>query len=129
MRLYGSVRIAYPRWTRGALIRYLRERLPSLAARLPLVRVVLFGSYARGRATAASDVDLLVVYAPPPRDDAYALVRKTLEVPGLEPHLYTTDEFASNASALSRMITGGVVLMDQNTSGSPAPDSLPHPPR
>lgn len=105
---------AYPRWTRDALVRHLREKLPSLAAHLPLVRVVIFGSYARGRATAASDVDLLVVYAPPRRDDAYGLVRKALEIPGLEPHLYTTEEFVANASTLNRMTAGGVVLLSRN---------------
>ena len=46
-----SVRISYPRCSREGLIRMLRERLPLLAERLPLVRVVLFGSWAAGRVT------------------------------------------------------------------------------
>jgi hypothetical protein len=34
-------------------------------------------------------VDLLVVYDGEKREDAYALVKKTLDILGLEPHVYT----------------------------------------
>ncbi|MGQ9780086.1 MAG: nucleotidyltransferase domain-containing protein [Bacillota bacterium] len=38
---------------------------PELETRLPLRLVALFGSYGRGNYTAASNVDLLVVYRGP----------------------------------------------------------------
>jgi predicted nucleotidyltransferase len=60
-----------------------------LAAELPLRQVVLFGSYARGTFTVASDVDLLVIYRGDPRADAHAVTRRTLDLPRLQPHLYT----------------------------------------
>jgi len=44
------------------LLDLLRKRISALEGKLPLKRVVLFGSYAKGRQTVASDVDLLVVY-------------------------------------------------------------------
>lgn len=82
-----SVRVSYPKFSRDVLLAMLGERLPRLAERLPLVRVVLFGSWAAGRHTAASDVDLLVVYMGHPREDAFGIVKTTLGTPGLEPDL------------------------------------------
>ncbi len=114
-----SVRIFYPKWTKKQLIERLRERLPLLAGLLPLVRVVLFGSYATGRFTAASDIDLLVVYEGPPRDTAYALIRKTLDVAGLEPHVYTRDEAARMHATLERMERNGITLFTRTSPPDP----------
>ena len=82
-----------------------------LAARLPLRRVVLFGSYASGQFTAASDIDLLVVSEGSRRDDAYALVRKTLQIPRLEPHIYSLEEYEAVKETVTRMERGGVVFL------------------
>src|SRR3970040_1061258 len=83
---WGSVKVFSPRHSRAEAIALRRERLPHLHARLPLRRVVLFGSYARGDHTAFSDLDVLVVYADPPRAAALALVKRTLHLRGVEPH-------------------------------------------
>jgi len=63
-----------------------------------------------GRATAFSDIDLLVVYADPPRDDAYALVRRGVPIRGLEAHVYAESEAARLAPTLERMTREGIVL-------------------
>lgn len=57
---------------RGDIVASIQAALPELKEKLPVRRVVLFGSFAKGRATAHSDVDLLVVYEGPPREDAFA---------------------------------------------------------
>lgn len=106
-----SVRVFYRTRSVEELAALLREQLPSLAAALPVRRVVLFGSWATGRATAFSDVDLLVVYGDPPRDDAYTLVRRVLRVRGLEPHVYSEAEAARLAPAIERMTRGAIVLL------------------
>lgn len=62
-RSSGSVKITFPRYERGEVIQKLQERIDALRAVLPITRVVLFGSYATGHHTAASDIDVLVVYA------------------------------------------------------------------
>jgi predicted nucleotidyltransferase len=90
----------------------LQESLPKLKEHLDLKLVVLFGSYATGRFTAASDVDLLVVYEGPERDDVYALCKKTLGVPRLEPHVYSAGLFAEMKESIKPMIQKGVVLID-----------------
>lgn len=112
-RSSSSVRVFYPRLDRAELLRRLRAGVERLLAVLPLRRVVLFGSYAKGTYTVASDVDLLVVYGGDPRPDAYALVRQTLDIPRLEPHLYSETEYAATAATVDRMIAGGVVLFDR----------------
>lgn len=72
---------------------------------------MLFGLYARGRHTAASNVDLLVVYADPPRAEAYAVVRQTLALPRLEPHVYSEAEYRAAQGTVDRMARGGVLLL------------------
>jgi hypothetical protein len=71
---------------------------------------VLFGSWATGKATAFSDIDLLVIYADPPRADAYALVWRSVDLRGLQPHVYTENEAAQHTSTLDRMTKGGITL-------------------
>jgi uncharacterized protein len=106
----GSVRVFYPA-SREQIVALLRERLPALATVLPLKRAVLFGSWAKGRATAFSDIDLLVVYDGPPRDDAYKTVRRCLDVRGLEPHVYAEAEADGVRPTLDRMMREGISLM------------------
>ncbi|MBC7232366.1 MAG: nucleotidyltransferase domain-containing protein [Chloroflexi bacterium] len=106
----SSVRVFYPEFDRKKVVELIAERLEELKARFPVVRVVLFGSYARGNYTVGSDIDLLVVYAGKPREDAYAVVKKTLGIPRLEPHLYTEGEYERMSETLSKMTRDGVVL-------------------
>jgi predicted nucleotidyltransferase len=106
-----SVEIFWPRHSREELVALLRESLPALAAALPLRRVALFGSWASGRSTAFSDVDLLVVHAGPPREDAYALVQTLIPVRGLEPHIYSEAEAAASQATLEHMTRGAVELL------------------
>lgn len=106
-----SVRIFYPRFDREELIQQLRGKTKELARVLPLRLAVLFGSYAHGNFTAASDVDLLIVYRGRQRKGAFAAVKKVIDIPRLEPHVYCEEEYrALKESTIHRMIAGGVVL-------------------
>jgi len=112
-RSSSSVKIFYPKLRQAEVITQLKAKLPALAEQLPLVRVVLFGSYARGNYTVGSDIDLLVIYAGPERPNAYALVKRIVDLPGLEPHLYTQAEYEQSREMLDTMIKDGVVLWDR----------------
>ena len=112
-RSSSSVRVFYPKFDRAWLVLALRERIKHLEAQLPIRRVVLFGSYAQGTYTVASDIDLLVIYQGDPRDDAHALTKRILNIPRLEPHLYTEAEYEAMASTVDKMIKGGVVLFSR----------------
>jgi len=106
----SSVRIYYPQFDRQQLIQKLKEDLEVLKEKLPLLLVVLFGSYAKGNYTVASDVDLLVVYEGRERKDAFATVKKTISVPRLEPHVYSESEYEAVKETISNMTKDGVVL-------------------
>jgi predicted nucleotidyltransferase len=107
----SSVRIFYPRFDKEELIQKLNKKIEELARELPLSSVILFGSYAFGNYTVASDVDILIVYRGEERKDAFATVKKLLDIPLLEPHVYSEDEYKRlKGSSIDRMIAGGTVL-------------------
>jgi len=106
----GSVQIFYPEFSREEIIQTLRQRLDDLQKQLPCLLVVLFGSYARGNYTVASDVDLLVIYRGEENDQAYATVKQALRIPHLEPHVYTEEEYRTTKDTINKMITDGVVI-------------------
>jgi len=94
--------------------------MPPLEQALPVTRAVLFGSWAKGRATAFSDIDLLVVYQDPPREDAYRKVVESVDIRGLEAHVYAESEAAPVAKTLEAMVRDGVDLLkpDQEPASS-----------
>jgi len=107
-----TVKVFYPPWTREELVTRLRERVRDLHGVLPLRRVVLFGSYATGRHTVASDVDLLVVYVDPAREDAYGIVRQALGIQRLEPQVYAETEWEAVKPTVERMIRDGISIYE-----------------
>jgi len=106
----SSVRIFYPQFDKEELIQQLRLRIKELAAKMPLSLVILFGSYAHGNYTVASDVDLLVVYKGKERKDAFATIKKLIDISRIEPHVYSEDEYESLKEVMDRMTAGGVIL-------------------
>ena len=64
---------------RSEIIDLLAMHKPALAARYGVLRLALFGSVARGAATATSDVDILVAFDGPATSDRYFGVQFYLE--------------------------------------------------
>jgi hypothetical protein len=56
-------------------------------------------------------VDLLIVYKGEERADAYAIVKKSLDIPHLEPHLYSEYEFKKMESIINKMSDGGIIIL------------------
>ena len=106
----SSARVFYPKYNKKELIERIKGKLEKLNQQLNLTKVVLFGSYAKGNYTAASDVDLLVVYSGKPEEDPFKLVKRTLEISGLEPHIYREEEYVDAKEKVRKMEKGGVVL-------------------
>lgn len=106
----SSVRIFYPRFNKEAIIQTINSNLGNVKRELPLLLVVLFGSYVKGNYTAASDVDLLVVYGGKEKEEAFAIVKRALSIPRLEPHLYTEAQFEEMKGEIKMMVKGGIVL-------------------
>lgn len=74
----------------------------------------MFGSYGQGNHTVSSDVDLLVLNKGHRREEAFAIAKKILGIPLLEPHLYSEDEYEKSKGMIDRMIVGGVILFSGN---------------
>ena len=113
------MKIFYPRYEREELVKLLKERIEILKDFLPLERVVLFGSYAKGNYDAFSDVDLLVIYSDPKIDEDFKIVKKVLKIRGLEPHVYTRSEYEAVKDVLERMTDGGIVLYKKGGATPP----------
>ena len=105
-----TVKVFYPRWTREELLLRLEEGLKALEKEVPLLEAWLFGSWARGRASVGSDVDLLLLYQGPRREDLHRLARKAF--PGLPLGLraYAEEEAARLEAVLARMREGALRL-------------------
>lgn len=106
----GSVKVFYPKWTREELLQRLRAGLEALAQEVPLEAAYLFGSWARGRALPGSDVDLLLIYRGPPREDLHRRARRAFPGLPLELHAYTQEETEALGPLLGRMLEGAIPL-------------------
>jgi len=91
----ARVKVTYPSMTRAEVVERLRKASINVAKKLPVVKIILFGSFAQDRFTAGSDVDLLVIYRGEKRDEAFKLVMDEVRLPRLEPRIYTEEEFNS----------------------------------
>ena len=107
----SSVRVFYPKYNRAEIIEAIKEALPRLQKQLSLKLVVLFGSYAKGNYTVASDKDLLIVYNGVEREDAYAFCKRTLGIPRLEPHVYSVREYLESRRTMRHIIKDSIILM------------------
>jgi len=87
------VRVTYPSLSAADVVERLREVRIRLGRILPITRMILFGSYARQRYTAGSDIDVVVVYKEPQVDDAYKMIVNEARLPRLELRVYTEAQF------------------------------------
>ena len=90
----------------------MREKVEELEKLLPVKLVILFGSYVEGRQTAASDVDLLIVYRGPRRDDAYSVYWDVLKIPDLELHIYSEGEYEKVKSSM-KTISKEIIIISK----------------
>ena len=89
----ARVKVTYPSLTKKEVVETLKLASANLEKKLPLTMVILFGSFARDRYTAGSDIDLLVVYKGQERVDAFKVVMDEVRLPRLEPRIYTEEQF------------------------------------
>ncbi|MEM1548159.1 MAG: nucleotidyltransferase domain-containing protein [Thermoproteota archaeon] len=92
-RSLDSVRIFYPEIDRDNLILVLKDEIGKISERLRIRIVILFGSYATGRYTPASDIDLLVVVEDEDKEKTYSEIFKNLKISNFQLHLYTLKEY------------------------------------
>jgi len=112
----GSVRIFYPKLGKEELVSLLKEKVNDLSKELRIKLVTLFGSYAAGRYTAVSDVDVLAVIEGEHKDEAYRRIHDGLGINNLQLHLYTVDEYEilkrNSRSFVREAESKGVVIFE-----------------
>lgn len=109
----NSVKVYYPKYSKEEIIKIIKKKMPTLKKKLSIVKIILFGSYAKDRYTVASDVDLLIVYNGKKIKNAYHIVWDTLKIDNLQPHVYTLDEYErlkSSGSYFIKEAEKGIVL-------------------
>lgn len=109
-KLSSSVKIFYPKFSREEIVAALRKMIKTLDKKLPLKVAILFGSYAAGNFTVSSDVDVLIVYRGEENKEAYSLSKKTLDLPRLEPHVYSEGEYEKIRQVIDKMAKKGIIL-------------------
>jgi predicted nucleotidyltransferase len=72
-----------------------RKWIEPISSEAGVMKVVLFGSYATGKQTAASDIDLLVVIDAKrcDKDSAYKLIRRSIKLAMVELHILSKEEY------------------------------------
>jgi predicted nucleotidyltransferase len=106
-RSSSTVRVYFPELSRDELIVRLGRAAERLSKLLDLKKVVLFGSWARGKYTAFSDVDVLIVYGGRKVGDNYLVCSRIFRVPRIELFVYAEDEYVklrSSGSSICREV-------------------------
>jgi len=109
-----SVKIYYPRYS----LREIREKIRKASEelfKLGVVKIVLFGSFAKEKATAGSDIDLLILARDQESKNKFHEIMETINIEIAEAHLYMQSEFKklkSSESWLAKEIEkNGVTLL------------------
>lgn len=91
----SSVKVFFPKYSLEDVIREVRRCTSLFSEDLALKKVVIFGSYAKKRCTAGSDIDLFVVFddSKCSEDKVYKTLMKNIELPRLELHIIPLEEY------------------------------------
>ena len=110
----NSVRVIYPEFNRDQVIERLENSARSVADRIGLQLLILFGSFAENRYTAASDVDVLVVCDDDAVAKAHEFLHNAAQLRNLELHVYGKSAYgrlkASGSSFPFTVESRGILL-------------------
>ena len=112
----SSVRVYFPKQSKEKIILLLKERVKNLSKEIPIQLFVLFGSYAAGRHTAASDVDVFAVIESEHKNEAYKKILESLDIDNLQLHLYTANEYeklkTNRPSFVKEVVEKGILIFE-----------------
>ena len=106
----SRVRVLYPELDEEEIIQEISSWLESVEERPPLLLVALFGSYGRGNSM-VRDGDLLVTYGNEEKEEAYAIVKRALDMLCLEPHAQPERKCGRVAAVVAEMVKHAVVIL------------------
>lgn len=106
-RYTSSVKVFFPKLSREEVTEELGRCAAGLREELGLERVILFGSYARGTYTVASDIDIMIVFdgEKSREDEVHRRMMKEIRLPRVELHLVSKGDLkAYRASKWMRVM-------------------------
>lgn len=91
----SSVRVFFPRFSREEVVKEISRCVGENRERLGLRKVLLFGSYARGNYTVASDIDIFLVFDEEKSCEnmVYKTLMKSIKLPRVELHIMSRRRF------------------------------------
>lgn len=91
----SSVKVFFPVFNKEEVIKKIRETVNLYFDKLGLEKVVLFGSYAKGNYTVASDVDLLILFNEEKscESEVYKTLMRNIKVPRVELHILSKKDY------------------------------------
>ncbi len=105
------------------IVARVRRFVEALNERIPLERVILFGSYATGVPGPESDIDIAVVspvFGRNPWDDRKTLYETMIAAkidPRIEPHPFAPEDLNARSSFLAReILSKGIVIYEPQVS-------------
>lgn len=112
----SSVKVFFPKFSRKEVVEELRRRIEENSERLGLCKVLLFGSYARGDYTVASDIDVFVVFddEKSSESDVYKTLMRSIKLPRIELHVMSKRRFedCKDSKWVKTMEKEGVKILD-----------------
>ena len=115
-RYSSSVKVFFPRFSREEVVKEIYRCVEENRERLGLCKVLLFGSYARGNYTVASDVDVFVVFddGKSSENEVYKTLMKGIKLPRVELHIMSRREFEyrKDSKWIKTMEKEGVKILD-----------------
>jgi len=112
----GSVKVSFPKFSLEDVIEEANRTAHALSKHLGLVKVVLFGSYAKERYTVASDIDLLVVFddSRSTEDKVYKTLIRTINLPRVELHILSIKDYMlmKGTKWMETIESEGVVILN-----------------
>lgn len=85
----GSVKVFFPKFGIADVVREVSRCALMLREELGLEKIIIFGSYAKGNYTVASDIDILVVFDDEEsgEDKVYKSLMRSIKLPRVELHI------------------------------------------
>lgn len=114
----SSVKVFFPKFSRDQVIKEIERCARRLGESLCLCKVILFGSYARGDHTVASDIDILVVFngEKSSEEKVYKTLMKNMKLPRVELHVLSRKEYeiARDSKWIKTVEEEGVKILDSS---------------
>ncbi|MBS7611274.1 nucleotidyltransferase domain-containing protein [Candidatus Bathyarchaeota archaeon] len=108
--------MSFPRFSREEIVKEIGRCVEENRERLGLCKVLLFGSYARGDYTVASDIDIFVVFddEKSSENEVYKTLMKGIKLPRVELHIMSRRRFeeCKDSKWIKTMEEEGVKILD-----------------